>query len=395
MSEIVLTKADHQRGRNLLWLILAAVAATALAVLAIVTERASTAPASMSEPMFPDLAQQLGNAASIRIEGPAAIVTVNKDAAGRWVVADRSNYPANADGVRAIANSLAQLTLIERRTADPARHAALDLTTGDGGNGHAITIQAADGSTIAALVAGKVQTQAVGTTLGTLYVRRAGEDQTWLARGGFAFPASVGATLDKTLFAIAPERIKSVTFAPNGKKPYAIARETPDAKSYTLDTIPDGKEANEAALSGPAGALASPTFEDVMKADAIKTEGASTATYRTFDGLVMKVTLASNGAGDTYALFEASVDDKQAAAAPAPAEGKTKPDAAADAAAINARTGGWAYKLASYVASTILPSLDTLVQNKAPAGPPADEAEPEGEPAPAPQPGPPPPVPPQ
>jgi len=395
MSEVVLTKADHQRGRNLLWLVLAAAAAVVLAMLAIVTERASVAPTSMNEPMFPNLSQQLANAASIRVEGPSAIVTLNKDASGKWVVADRSDYPANADGVRAIANSLVQLTLTERRTADPARHAALDLTVGEGGTGHAITIQAADGSTIAALVAGKVQTQAVGTTLGTLYVRRAGEDQTWLARGGFAFPASIGATLDKTLFTLAPERIKSVSFAPNGKKPYVISRETPDAKTYTLDTIPDGKEANTAALAGPAGAFASPTFEDVMKADAVKTEGASTATYRTFDGLVLKVTLATNAAGDTYALFAASVDDKQVAAAPAPSEGATKPDAAADAAAINARTAGWAYKFASYVASTILPSLDTLVQDKAPATPPADEAAPEGEPSPAPEPGPPPPVPPQ
>jgi hypothetical protein len=394
MSDAVLTKADYKRGRQLMWLALAALAAAALGILAAASQRASVAPATMNEPAFPGLSDALANAASIRVEGPSAIVSINKDSGGKWVVADRSNYPANADGVRAIANSLAQLTLIERRTADPARHAALDLTTGDGGNGHAITIQAADGSTIAALVAGKVQTQSVGTTPGTLYVRKAGEDQTWLARGGFAFPASVGATLDKTLFKIAPERIKSVSFAPAGKKAYAIARETLYGKDFTLDTIPDGKEVNTAALAGPPGALAAPTFEDVLKADAVKTEGASVSTFRTFDGLVLKVTLATGGAGDTYALFEASVDDKQAAAAPAPAEGAAKPDAAADAAAINARTAGWAYKIPGYVAATLMPALDMLVQDKAPATPPADEA-PEGEPEPAPDLGPPPPVPPQ
>jgi hypothetical protein len=395
MSEAVLSRADYKRGRQLLWLVLAAVAAVALGVVAAIGQRASVAPVRMSEPMFPGLADALTKAASIRVEGPAAIVTLDKDASGTWVVADRSNYPANPDGVRAIANSLAQLTLIERRTADPARHAALDLTTGENGSGHAVTIQAADGSTIAALIAGKVQLPAVGATPGTLYVRKAGEDQTWLARGGFAFPASVGATLDKTLFAIAPARIKSVTFAPAGKKTYAISRATPETKDFTLDTIPDGKQANTPALGAPAGAFAAPTFEDVLKSDAVKTEGASVSTFRTFDGLVLKVTLATGGAGDTYALYEASVDDKQAAVAPPPAEGAIKPDPAAEAAAINARTKGWAYKIASYVAANIMPALDTLVQDKVSATPPADEAAPEGEPEPAPEPGPPPPVPPQ
>ncbi len=186
------SKADKQRGRALLWLALAAIAATALAVAAVLSGRTGVSANAMNEKLFPGLGDAAASAASIKIESPTVYVTLNKDASGAWVVADRSNYPANAEGVRALILSMQQLDLIERRTADPARHAALELTTGQAGNGHAVTVTDASGKVLAAMVAGKVQTRAAGTTPGTLFVRRAGEDQTYLARGGIAIPASVG-----------------------------------------------------------------------------------------------------------------------------------------------------------------------------------------------------------
>lgn len=353
MTAATLTKADRQRGRALLWLILAALAAVALAAAALVSSRTATSAAAMDEKLFPGLADAAANAASIKIESPTVYVTLNKDASGNWVVADRSNYPANIEGVRALLISMSELNLIERRTADPARHGALDLTTGKSGDGHAVTISDAGGKVIAAMVAGKVQTKSSGTTPGTLFVRRAGEDQTYLARGGLMIPASIGATLDKTLFKLDQARIAKIVFTPRGLKAYSLSRATPDTKDFTVDEIPEGKVAADAAvLQTPAAAIAGLTFDDVIKSDAVKMDDATEIDFTTFDGLALKLTLLPGGSDGVFVVMAASAKDDAAQAVKD------------EAAAINARVGGWAYKVPGFVVTNLAPPLEQMVIDK-------------------------------
>lgn len=374
----VVTKADAQRGRALLWLILAAIAATAIAVAAILSSRSGASASAMDEKMFSGLADAAVNAASIKIESPSVYVTLNKDAAGKWTVADRSNYPANPEGVRALIISLSELSLIERRTGDPARHGSLQLTTGKSGNGHAVTISDGSGRVIAALVAGKVQTKASGTTQGTVFVRRAGEDQTYLARGGLAIPASIGATLDKTLFTLDQARIAKIAFTPRGLKAYSLSRATPETKDFTLDDIPDGKiAADSAVLQTPASAIAGLTFDDVIKADAIKMDDATKILFTTFDGLVLELTLLPGGSDGVFVVMVASATETAAQAVKD------------EAAAINAQVGNWAYKVPSFVVTNLAPALEQMVVEKPAAGqtPVPEEGEdvPGEEPLPAPE----------
>ncbi len=380
------SRGDIQRGRSLLWLILAAVAAVALAVVAIISGRAGASPAAMNEKVFPGLAAAAESAATIKIESPTVYVTLNKGADGKWTVGDRSNYPANPEGVRALIISLAELDLIERRTADPLRHNALELTTGQAGNGHAITITDASGKVLAALVAGKVQTRASGTTKGTLFVRRAGEDQTYLARGGIAFPASVGATLDKTLFPFDQAKIAKIVFTPRGMKPYSLSRATPETAEFTLDDVPEGKiAAAPAVLQTPASAIAGLTFDDVIKADAVKMDDATEIAFTTFDGVTLKLNILPGGSDGVFVVMNASTADDATQAAKD------------EAAAINARVAGWAYKVPAFVVTNLAPALEQMVQDKpAPQQTPIPDeealpgepeaAEPTPEPTPAPNP---------
>jgi len=75
--------------------------------------------------------------------------------------------------------------------------------------------------------------------------------------------------------------------------------------------------------------------------------------FRTFDGLIVRVTGSKRGDEDWISL-EASVDSAQAAAPPAaPAEGaaaSTPPaaDPNAEAQRINAKVAGWRYKIAGF-----------------------------------------------
>ena len=101
-------------------------------------------------------------------------------------------------------------------------------------------------------------------------------------------------------------------------------------------------------------ALRELNLEDVEPA-AAPAEKPTIVEFRTFDGLVVRVTGEKSGDA-SWITLEASVDAAQAAAAPppaAPADGvaaATPPatDPNAEAARINAKVGGWRYKIAGY-----------------------------------------------
>jgi hypothetical protein len=89
--------------------------------------------------------------------------------------------------------------------------------------------------------------------------------------------------------------------------------------------------------------------------------------FRTFDGLVVRVTGVKRN-DESWVSFEASVDEEQAAraraaaaapvaepaapaadgAAPAAPPAVTTPDPADEVARINAKVGGWRYKIAGF-----------------------------------------------
>jgi hypothetical protein len=101
-------------------------------------------------------------------------------------------------------------------------------------------------------------------------------------------------------------------------------------------------------------ALRELNLEDVEPAAANPSEGPTVVEYRTFDGLVVRVTGVKRDDG-SWVSFEASVDAEQvaAAAAPpaadgAPATPPATPDPAVEAERINAKVGGWRYKIAGF-----------------------------------------------
>ena len=70
MPEAALSRADLKRGRALLWLILAAALSAAVAVVAVLGDRAAVTATSMNETMFPGFAESSAKAATIQLSVP-------------------------------------------------------------------------------------------------------------------------------------------------------------------------------------------------------------------------------------------------------------------------------------------------------------------------------------
>ena len=76
--------------------------------------------------MFPELLDRLNDVREIRITMPAGKLTVTATDQG-WSLAEKAGYPIDPAKVRDLALALANLQLVEAKTADPKRLERLEL----------------------------------------------------------------------------------------------------------------------------------------------------------------------------------------------------------------------------------------------------------------------------
>jgi hypothetical protein len=170
------------------------------------------------------------------------------------------------------------------------------------------------------------------------------------------------------------ERIREVTIKhPDGEVVH-ISKAAPELANFDVADVPKGRELSYPGVANVIGnALRELNLEDVERASA-PAEQPTIVEYRTFDGLVVRVTGVKRG-DDDWITLEASVDASQvAAAAPpaAPAEGAAAPaapapDPNAEAQRINAKVGGWSYKIAGFQYDQMTRHMADLLKAAPPA----------------------------
>jgi hypothetical protein len=162
------------------------------------------------------------------------------------------------------------------------------------------------------------------------------------------------------------ERVSTVTVKAPGQA-LTVLRAKADDKDFTLKDVPADRKAKAAYdISAVGGAFESLELDDVRPAADLKFNASNPATEAvTFDGLRITASFAEQD-GATWARFAAKAEPP---ATPAKTEGDSKLKSAEDvkkeAESINARVGGWAYKLQTYKAETLRKKLEDLLEQKA------------------------------
>ena len=314
------------RGRWTLALLTAVLIGAAIYVS---TTRRTNRPAGVGELLYPALEASLDEITSIRIRGPGekTAVTLERAESG-WRVAERAGYPADASRVRTLLLGLAQARTIEEKTTLPANYPSLgveDLATPD-----------ATGTGVELGGPVKPVSLIVGKSPGarSTYVRRKGEAASWQIGTALTVERDPAKWLATELLDIGADRIQSAEFTTDGKHRWTAEKASRADQSFRIA----GKSASGSA-SNPgsstdqvATGLAGLRLVDVRPAkDANKDKPAATATYRTFDGLVLAIEGYAEG-DKRFVRVRPSVDESAArrffAAAAAPAY----KDGAADAA---------------------------------------------------------------
>ncbi len=347
-----------RRKRNLTILSGVTLAFVLLAVLAVYQRAAQLAPKFEPRAFFPGLSGQLNGVTEVDVTSKTGTLHI-RQMQGKWNVAERDSFPADAMQVAAAGRGLGDLEIIEPKTARADWLNYLGLGAPPMGDATEVKLIGAGGKVLADLLIGQAQGTPDELGRSLLYVRRPDQNQSWLARGYLTPKAAVADWLDKNVVAIARDRLKGAVVKPPMGPSYTLARDSKEAMDFKMLDLPRGRELSfEGSPDGVASAIIGFSFDDVAKADQFDFNNAPQSVFNTFDGLNVTVKIASKGM-DRWASVSAQAGN---------------PMVQSEADAINARNKDWAYKLPEMKVNQILAARETLLRpadepaGKAPAG---------------------------
>ncbi|MBV9829311.1 MAG: DUF4340 domain-containing protein [Alphaproteobacteria bacterium] len=256
--------------------------------------------------VFPELTGSLNDLAWLRLSHGTSKVDFT-DINQRWVVVEKGNYPAAAGKVRRLLLGLSELTLVERKTDQPELLSRLDLddpATGPAtGKGALVQLQDRLGKPVADLIVGKTRHDRLGGGRDGVYIRKPGDNQTWLASGSLDVGGGPLDWVERRILDIPASRIASVTLNDGDAPPVVLRRSAADTPFALADMPPDAKLKSAKLAEGPAGTLTALDLVDVKPAaDLPVPDTAATATLTTFDGLTLTIHLVGHDNMDWAAI---------------------------------------------------------------------------------------------
>jgi Domain of unknown function (DUF4340) len=330
-------------------------------------------------PLLPSLAGEVNTVTSLSVLKGSATpsVTVHKQG-DAWTVAERADYPADVPKLRKLLLALSDAKIREEKTSDPANYSIIGVEdpTKPGATGAQIELITKQGKQN--LIVGKPAEQGS-------FVRRAGEKSSYSVEPAISFEAEPRYWIDTRLLDISADKIQSIQFKPDSGPAYSVRRvlepapKPDEGKKSAVNAAAAPAAAAPAAAApaaaAPAGAAAAPAaavaskfvLEGVPSGRQAADSNALAPSPTTFSSLTdddvtpvgnidfgkpstVTLTLAD---GATITLTGAAVGEKRWIQVAAPKD-----------AALNTKTSGRAFEIASYRYDQIFKPLEQLLVPK-------------------------------
>ncbi len=283
----------------------------------------------------------------IEVDQGDSKLTLDRQGQG-WVVREHNLFPASAAKVSAFLRSLAEAKLVEAKTRQKDRYALLGLEDPKSAGAKSRLMRLTDdkGRVVAELILGNQRSDAFGTGKSGTYIRKPGEDQTWLVSTKIDADVGLKNWVESRLFDVRLEDVRHLTVKLPNEDALNIDQ-TADGSRHVLSNIPDGMKLKYADVPDDIIAVATAlNFDDVRKSQRKPgDDNTSSITWELKNGLA--VTLHIERDGDVAWL---SVD--------AAGEGEAK----AEADALLARTAGWEFRISKSNADAILPHRADILE---------------------------------
>ncbi len=351
--------------RTLLGVALATGLAVVAAIVVLVSERDGPDGLAAGTMLYPGLLERVNDIDFVEVtSAPDGAVSARRHG-GRWGVGQRFGYPADFETVGRMLRDLARLEVIEPRTSNPDLYAKLQVEDQESGTAAAsirIIVRAGE-EVLADLLVGYARPEEAG---GGVFVRRSGEAQSWLAKGGFQPVRVLTRFLDRNIANVEQRRIRRTRLLHADGETVTVTRPGPGEGDWTLaEDPPEGRRAKPAhELSPLTSWLDFLIFDDVRPAAELDFQAPLVSgRFETFDGLAVEARMvAADGA--YWMVLEASGGEADPRVAPLLAARKTMDadalagsleqalrtpeELAAEIAEINNTAAGWAYRVTDY-----------------------------------------------
>lgn len=333
-------------------------AAAGLAAYTLTQQSERVAARDEGGPAFPRLADQANDAAQVHIVKGTEELTLTRGEAG-WGIAQRGGYPAKVEEVKGLIVALAELQFTEPRTRNPASYSQIGVQDpAAGAESSLVEVRDAAGEPLAGLIIGNNKPGTGFIAEATFYARRAGEEQSWVAKPGRGTQRVEAYTdpmqwVERNVLGIGKERVKSaqITHA-DGVGNVLVTKEAKESTEFHLAEMPEGRELLfPTSPERVASALAFVTMDEVKPAAERPMEDATvTAEYRTFDGLVVSVRAAKSEEDKSWAAFAVRAEDS--------ADESVKKEAAE----LLARLSPWVFQVPEFQAKNFMSRMSDLLK---------------------------------
>ncbi len=311
-------------------------------------------------PLLPSLAGELNSVTELNVrKGSAApLVTIHKQGE-QWTVAQRANYPADVSKLRKLLLALSDAKIREEKTSNPASYSIIGVEdpTLSGASGAQIEVTAHDGKH--AVIVGKPAAEGN-------FVRRAGENTSYIVEPAISVEAEPRFWIDTRLLDLPADKIQGIEAKPAGGPNYSVHRvaapaaapsaspatapatasspttnTAAPASTFELTGVPSGRKAADSRQLAPSpttfGAL---TADDVAAAGDLDFNKPSIVTVTMSDGNIVTFTGAT--IGDKRWIEVSATKD----------------------AALTAKTAGRAFEIPAYRFEAIFKPLEQLLVPK-------------------------------
>ena len=304
-----------------------------------------------NERALPGLGPKLGELAWIRLAHGATRINFAQ-IGGEWAEVEKGNYPANQGKIRQMLLGLADLTLVEPKTERPEMFARIGLDDPSNGKSTLVAVQDRAGATVGELIVGNRKFDRLGGGNDAVYIRKAGTDRTWLARGSLDVTGEPASWLGRRILDIPQNRVAAVKLTGTDGAVLTLKRDKPDAAFAVEDPPADTNFKADMVLAKPAGALEAVDLDDVRPSAELPVpdHDVVTAALSTFDGLAVEVFLFERD-GVNWAAFDVS------GSGTAEAEAKTLAD----------KLSHWTYAIPAAKANALRTKLADLVEPPKPS----------------------------
>jgi hypothetical protein len=307
-----------------------------------------------------------------------ALVIERRD--GRWVLADRAEFPVRGERVRDLVLALADLRLREPRTARSDHYGDLGLSGLGEPNSPAVRVRAsADGGEVLVdLLIGTQRRSLVRPGRTEMFVLAGDQPQSWLADAPGAVAGHLAHYVDTALVALEHARVREVSVEHIDGERVVVHRDGVDAARFVLADLADDEEVIASyAIDAVVNAMVRMEFEDLVEVDAVDfSTPSAVVVLETIDGLRIEMELVDDRVGDSsahYARLSASrpggAGDDHGLSPEAMPE-----DPQAEVQGLNDRWSHWAFALAQWRAEDLLVRRHDLV-TRLELDPPAEDAE--------------------